>query len=99
LHEENGFIEPIYAFIPSIGISQIVKIDDNFSKNWDNNFLIASLNGNHLYRIKFDKEFEKVFFIEEIYIGERIRDLIFLKEENVILLALESSGSLGILKK
>lgn len=98
LHAENGFKEPIFTFIPSIGISQIIKIENNFSKEWQNNFLISSLNGNHLYRIKFGKNFEKVIFMEKIYIGERMRDLIYLKDHNVILIALESSGSLGVLK-
>ena len=75
-HHDYGFVEPIYSFIPSVGISQIAKVDENFSKKWKNNFLIASLNGNHLYRIKFDKKYEKIIFIENIYIGERMRELV-----------------------
>ena len=43
---------------------------DNFSNKWKDNFLVASLNGNHLYRMKFNKNFEKVFFIEGIFIGK-----------------------------
>ena len=97
-HSEKNFKEPIYAFIPSVGISQITKIGDNFSNKWKDNFLVASLNGNHLYRMKFNKNFEKVFFIEGIFIGERMRDLVYMKEKNLFLIALESSGSLGILK-
>jgi len=93
-----GFNEPIYSFITSVGISQIVKVNKNFSKKWKDNFLIASLNGNHLYRMKFDKKYEKVFFIENIFIGERIRDIVYFENKNVFLLALENSGSLGILK-
>ena len=97
-HSELGFKEPIYAFIPSVGISQITKVGDNFSEKWKDNFLVASLNGNHIYRVKFDKNFEKVFFIEGIFIGERMRDLVYMKEKNVFLIALENSGSLGILE-
>lgn len=97
-HNNYNFIEPIYYFIPSVGISQITKVDENFSQKWRNNFLVASLNGNHLYRMKFDQKYEKVFFIENIFIGERIRDLIYFESKNVFLLTLENSGSLGILK-
>lgn len=97
-HDDYGFVEPIYSFIPSVGISQIVRVGENFSKKWKNNFLIASLNGNHLYRIKFDKKYEKIIFIENIYIGERIRDLVYFESKNIFLMALENSGSLGILK-
>ena len=33
-HENFGFEEPLYSFVPSIGISEIIKIDNNFSKKW-----------------------------------------------------------------
>ena len=96
-HSEYGFEEPIYAFVPSVGISQIEKISGTFSSKWEDNFLVSSLNGNHIYRIKFDNNFQKVFFIEKIFIGERMRDLLYLENKNVFLIALENSGSLGIL--
>ena len=81
-----------------VGISQIAKVEDNFSIKWKDNFLIASLNGNHIYRVKFDQNYEKILFKENIFIGERMRDLVYFKEKNVFLLALENSGSLGVLK-
>ena len=31
-HEDYGFEEPIYSFLPSIGISEIIKLDNKFSK-------------------------------------------------------------------
>ena len=98
-HYDNGFEEPIYSFIPSIGISEIIKLDNKFLKFWQNNFLIGSLNYNHLLRVNFDNDFTKVNYIESIYIGERIRDIKYLGREGLILLALENSGSIGILKK
>ena len=90
-HRENGFIEPIYSFVPSIGINQIIKIPESFSKFWQNNFLVTSLEGRKIYRILFDKDYEKLIFHEKIYIGKRIRDIIFIKEFNVFLLSLEGS--------
>jgi len=56
-HSENNFEEPIFSFIPSIGISQIIKIPNNFADKWKNNYLVSSLFGGSLYRIKFDKKF------------------------------------------
>jgi len=97
-HENFNFKEPIFNFFSSIGISEIIKIDDTFSDKWKGSFLVASLKGKHLYRIKFDKNFNKILYIENIFINERIRDLIYFKEKNLILLALETSGSLGIFK-
>ena len=96
-HENFGFEEPLYSFVPSIGISEIIKIDNNFSKKWQNNYLIGSLNYRHILRVKFDNNYNRLIFSEKIFIGERIRDLLSVPEEKIILLALEDSGSLGIL--
>lgn len=43
------------------------------------------------------KDFDKVIYLEEIFIGQRIRDLIFF--DNKIILALENKGEKGILSK
>tara|TARA_B100000787_G_scaffold108748_1_gene80882 strand:- start:2790 stop:4199 length:1410 start_codon:yes stop_codon:yes gene_type:complete len=97
-HSKNGFIEPIYSFVPSIGISHIIKVDDEFSKKWENNFLVASLKKKSLYRMEFDEAFNKVKFIEKIRIGKRIRDIIYLKKYKTFILALEDKeGSVGIM--
>ncbi len=98
-HQVKGFDEPIYAFVPSIGISEIIKLPNEFSKTWQGNFLVGSLYGKSLYRVKFDKEFEKVIYHEKIFIGDRIRDIIYLDERKKILMALEHSGSIGVISK
>ena len=98
-HLDNNFEEPIFSFVPSIGISEIIKIPKKFSQNWDNNFLLSSLNGGSLFRIRFDSKFEKVIFIEKIFIDRRIRDLKYLDKYNSILLALEDWKEIGILRK
>ena len=96
-HKEHKFIEPIYSYVPSIGISAINKVPNNFDEYWKDNYLIASLYGNSLYRIKFDDKFTKILFSEKIYIGERIRDIKFY--DNLIILTFERGLDLGILKK
>ena len=96
--EKENFEEPIFSLIPSVGISQIIKIE-NFSEFWDNNFLIASLNSGHLFRFLFDDKFTKAIYYEKIYVGERIRTILYLEKLKIILLALENSGSLGVIKK
>ena len=96
-HSDNGFEEPIFSFIPAIGISEIIKLPNNFSNLWQNNFLVASLNGKYLYRVKFDNSYNKIIYYESIYIGDRIRDLIYNVEKKKIYLALELEGALGII--
>ena len=98
-HLENGFEEPIFSFVPSIGMSQIIRVPDTFSKKWQNNFLVTSLNGGSIYRVLFDKDFSKLIYLEKIFIGDRIRDIEYSKELNTFILALEGNGgSIGILK-
>ena len=89
---------PGSAFTPSIGISEIIRLPNNFSTFWQNNFLIGSLNKKALYRVKFNDNYNKLLYKEEIFIGDRIRDIIYLKDEKMILLSLELSGSIGIIQ-
>ena len=96
-HASNGFEEPIYSFVYALGIAEIIKLPNTFSKVWTDNFLVSTLNGKHLLRIKFDKDYNKIIYNEKIFIGERIRDLKYDTKNKKIILALTSTGSLGIL--
>ena len=98
-HESYGYIEPIFSFIPSIGISEIIKIPNEFIRNWIDNYLIASLNKKSIFRVKFNKNNDKLLFYEEIYIGSRIRDLKYSEKNKSIFLALEDRAELGIIRK
>tara|TARA_E500000178_G_scaffold178947_1_gene177593 strand:- start:1264 stop:2550 length:1287 start_codon:yes stop_codon:yes gene_type:complete len=98
-HFNFGYQEPIFTFLKAIGISELIKLPNSFSNFWQNNFLVSSLWGHSLFRIKLDKKFEKLIFYEKIYIGQRIRDIMYLKEENAILVALEEKGEIGIITK
>ena len=97
-HKDNNFEEPIYSFVPSIGISQIIKVPNTFSNLWEDNYLISSLNAGSLFRVKFDKDFKKIIYIERIFLNQRIRDLKYSKKNNAILLTLEDWQNLGVLK-
>ena len=95
-HEQYGFIEPIFSFSQSIGISQLTEVPKNFSKYWNNNFLITSLNSASLYRVKFDNNFTKLLYYEKIFVGKRIRDIIYIESLKTFIISLdEGSGFLG----
>lgn len=98
-HKDYGFKEPLIAFVPSIGISQLIILPDTFNSEWQSSVLITTLNDRSLYRVKFeDKSFEKVVYIEKLYIGERIRDIKYVDKLNFIVVALERTGDIGILR-
>ena len=98
-HSKNNFEEPIFSFIPSIGISEIIKLPETFSVYYDSHYLLSTLNDRSLYLIKFNNKFDKIISLEKIFINKRIRDLKFSKFNNSIVLALEEEGELGIITK
>jgi len=99
-HNKYGYKEPVFSFLSAIGISELIKIPNSFFNNTDleNTYLISSLFGRSLFLTNFDEKFTKVTFIEKIYIGERIRDLIYLEKNKIVLLSLENPTRIGILK-
>jgi len=98
-HKENGFQEPIYVFVPSIGISELIILPNSFNPKWKFNALITSLNGRSIYRAKFeDESFQNIIYVEKIFIGERIRDIKYVDKLNFIIVALERTGDIGIIK-
>ncbi len=86
-HSEHGFIEPLKSFVPSIGISEIVKIGEK-------NYVLGSLKKKSLYFLKLDNE-NKIIDLKEVEVFERIRDLKFYN--NKLFLFLEDTSSIGII--
>jgi hypothetical protein len=96
-HESLGFIEPLFSFIPGIGISEIIKLKNNFSPHFQNRFVVSSLNGRSIFIVNFDQKLNRVITHEKIFLNERIRDIKYDSKNKSILLALEENGELGIL--
>jgi len=91
-HEENDFVEPILVYEPAIGPSQIVQA--NYKS--DNSYLVSSLSRRSLYEFDYSKDDKQATKTDQLYIGERIRD-IKLMENNQYFLILGNSGSFAIL--
>ncbi len=72
-HDHGAFTEPVHAFVPSIGISNVISIQSNAFQEWKQDLLVASLNGKSLYRVRLRDT--HVIYVEPIFIGVRIRDL------------------------
>lgn len=105
-HKDHGFIEPLKYFVPSPGISELIYVPKKFN-NKDNNIFVATMGRKKskpyvykaLYDIEFNDDFSKLIEIDKIIIDERIRDMIYVKSKNLIILVLENSPSVAILKK
>ena len=98
-HSKYGFEEPILTYMPAIGISEIIKLPDYFSEMMQNVFIVSSLNGKSIFLTKFDNKYSRVIYSEKVFLNERIRDIKYEKNNNLILLAFEENGEIGILKK
>lgn len=79
----DGFELPTYAWIPSIGISNLVEVASPQFESWRGDLLVASLRGQALWRLHLSGE--RVVSVEEIPVGERIRDLQFGHDGELIL--------------
>ena len=64
-----------------------------------NIYLVSSLYGRSIFLVKFDEKFTKVIFSEKIFLNERVRDLKYIVDKKIILMAFEENGEIGILKE
>jgi cytochrome c2 len=71
-HHE-GFEKPIYAWVPSIGISQLTLIGGKAFAQWEGDLLVSSLSAESLFRVRLAEG--RAVVVEPIPIGHRIRDL------------------------
>ncbi len=99
-HSEFGFVEPIKYFVPSIGITQIVKKNDNIENN---NYFFSSMgyedreNSLSIHQIIFDNEYKSIIYEDKIKINNRVRDLLYLKNKKKLFGFLEKKGSIIVL--
>lgn len=91
-HKDHKFIEPLNSFVPSIGISEIVKIKDK-------RYVLGAMGGKRLgdkslYFFELDNN-NKFINLEQVKVFQRIRDLVFNK--NKLYLFLERPSSIGVI--
>ncbi len=86
-HSENGFIEPLKSFVPSIGISEIVKIEQS-------KYVVSSLKDRSIYFFELNKQ-KKIINLDRVEVFERVRDLRF--KNNQLYLFMEDTASIGVI--
>ena len=87
LTKKFGFIEPLKYFVPSIGISQIVKADDDIVMGDNKKLLIFGALGNNpsegdmsIHFLFTDKNYNNIYDHNFFEINNRIRDMIVLNK-------------------
>ena len=84
--------------MPSVGLSQIIGVEDSFNQKWRNNILVTSLKGSSIFRLTMSEDYSKIISKERIIVNERIRDIVYDSNNKAFYLLLEDSKSLGIIK-
>ena len=80
----DGFEKPVYAWIPAIGISNLVVSDSRHFPLWQDDLLISSLITQSIYRVRLNQG--HVMYVERIEVGARIRDITQMPDGRLALL-------------
>lgn len=72
--EQKGYAAPVFAWIPSVGISNLVAVERALFSEWRGDLLIATLKAKTLFRARVRDG--QIKYLEPIVIESRIRDLI-----------------------
>ena len=102
-HKDHGFIEPIKYFVPSIAISEIIKIPKTFNEEFTNDFFVGSMGSFvgegdlSIHHIRLNSKFDTIDFEDIIPIGQRVRDLILLEKQKVVISILENTPAIAFL--
>ena len=90
-HEKNGFVEPLFAFLPSVGISNLNNCPSVLKNYYKKNCLISlSLYGNNLRKgysiiiFLLNEKLNKVDSIEKISLGNLVLRHFVTDENNII---------------
>ena len=80
----DGFAQPAFAWVPSIGVSALAVNDPRWLPLWKDDLLAASLKDGSLFRVRRDGAV--VRYVERLHLGFRIRDLAWMPDGRLALL-------------
>ncbi|MBH5398283.1 PQQ-dependent sugar dehydrogenase [Bradyrhizobium sp. CNPSo 4010] len=82
--EQKGYEGPVFAWVPSIAVSNLIGVERGLFSGWQGDLLIGTLKAATLFRARVRDG--QVKYLEAITIGSRIRDLIEGHDGSLILL-------------
>ncbi len=81
----DGFIKPVFAFVPSIGISNLIAIPQGEAFDlWAGDLFVLSLIGQTAYRVRIDDG--RAIYAEPFRMGTTLRDVILLENGTIVIL-------------
>jgi aldose sugar dehydrogenase len=91
----DGYIEPRFAWVPAIGVSNLVQARGGHFPLWEGDLLVTSLLRMTVFRLR--TRGDRVVYSEPMEIGERIRDIAVLEDGRIALYA-DSANAILILR-
>ena len=79
----DGYTMPVYSWLPSIGVSNLISIEADEFPIWREDFFVASMKAKQLFRLRVRDG--RVIYAEPFEIGRRIRDLVEGHDGRIIL--------------
>ena len=79
----DAFVEPVYAFVPSVGISRLTSVNSEKFAEWRGDLMIGSLKGETLFRTRIRDG--HVMFAEPLPMGGRVRDVDFTPDGRLVM--------------
>jgi len=99
----KNFSEPVYYFPDSVGVSQVVKVPNKFIDSKFSSYFVVSMGGNSIeegdmsiHYFEFDNK--NVVKHETYPVYQRIRDILYVEDQNFYLLFFETDSSIGVLR-
>lgn len=82
--KNEHFLPPVFAWVPSIGISNLVGIADSSEfPEWNGDLLVSSLRAHSIFRIRLRED--QIAYVERIDLNTRIRDISMGQDGRVVL--------------
>jgi aldose sugar dehydrogenase len=81
--DHAGYETPVYAWLPSIGVSNLIGIERNLFPVWHGDLLVSSLAAHSLWRLRLHDG--HVVFTERIETPRRIRDVLEAPDGRILL--------------
>ena len=82
----DNFFKPIFSWGNQLGISNLIVYENDYFNKWRNNIIVSTLATKQLVRFVYDFENNFLIYKENINIGDRIRDILLLKNGEIVLL-------------
>lgn len=79
---------PFFAWVPSIGVSNLIRVEATLFSGWQGDLLVSSLRGSNksgysLFRLRIRED--RVIFAERIRTGQPVRDLLEMADGKIVL--------------